>query len=62
MNAQTGPEVGEQMSRKTLCKNVGILKFRGDMKNPNVSEANLFTNKVYIDLDMFGPLMLNRVI
>ncbi|MFS7923519.1 hypothetical protein Hanom_Chr03g00261651 [Helianthus anomalus] len=32
------------------------------MKNPYMPHTNLFTNKMYIDLNMFGSLMLNRII
>ena len=31
------------------------------MKNTNLTSSNHVTDKMYINLNMFGPLMLNRV-
>jgi hypothetical protein len=32
------------------------------MKNSNVTEGNLFSNKMEVDLNMLRPLMLHRII
>lgn len=31
------------------------------MKNPSVTEGDLFSNKIKIDLNMFRPLMLHWI-
>jgi hypothetical protein len=51
----------EHRSRKTLGEDVGVLRCCRDMDNSNVTEGDLLSNEVEIDLNMFCPLMLHRV-
>ena len=60
-NAETGTEVVKQRFRKAFCEDICILVAGWHMKNSNLAESNLFTNKVYIHLNVFGPLVVDRV-
>ena len=57
-NGQAGPKLLKQRGRKTLGENVNVLRRRRNVKNPNVTEGNLLSNKVEIDLNVLRPLML----
>ena len=49
-NGQAGSKLLKQRGRKTLGENVGVLRRRRNVKNPNVTEGDLLSNKVEIDL------------
>ena len=51
----------EHRSRKTLGEDVGVLRCCRDMDNSNVTEGDLLSNEVEIDLNMFCLLMLYRI-
>lgn len=60
-NVETGSKFREDGSGKPLGEDVSILRFNRNMENSHCTGSNLVTNKVEIDLNMFGVLMLYRV-
>ena len=61
MNAQIGPKIRKQLYGETLGHDVGELVYRGDMENANLSQSNLLTDEVDVDLDMLGTTMMDGV-
>ena len=60
-NGQAGTKLLKQRGRKTLGENVSVLRRRRNVKNPNMTEGGLLSNKVEIDLNMLCPLMLYQI-
>ena len=60
-DAQTGAELLKQCRRQTLGKNISILITRRHMKHSNLTRNNQITNKMNINLNVFGTLMLNWI-
>jgi hypothetical protein len=60
-NAQTVPEIQEELRGEPFGHDVGELQRRGDMENPYLTERHLLPDKVDVDLDMLSTAVLNRV-
>jgi hypothetical protein len=60
-NVQTGPELCKDRGRKTLGEYIGVLWWRYNMKDTNVTTSNTFPQEVEFNLNVLGTLMLNRV-
>lgn len=60
-NAQAGAKLCEQCRQKSFCKDVCVLQMCWDVKNSNMAQRNSFPNEMNVNLDMFGPLMMNWV-
>jgi len=60
-DVETGSKVDEDRGRKALGEDVGELRRRRDVKDPDVSNGNPLADEVEINLDMLRALMLDRV-
>ena len=57
-NVQAGSKLLKHRGREALGEDIGVLRCRRDMKNPNVSEGDSLLNKMEINLNMLRALML----
>jgi len=60
-DVETGSKVDEDRGRKALGEDVGELRRRRDVKDPDVSNGNPLADEVEINLDMLRALMLDGV-
>lgn len=56
------PKSKNSCNPKSLDENISNLVMRRDMKNTNLFLSYLFTNKMDIHFNVFGVLMLNRIV
>jgi hypothetical protein len=65
-SATTDVEIGSKLfkhrGRETLREHVGELRCRRGMKDADLTDGDLFSDEVKINLHMFGVLMLNEVV
>lgn len=61
-NVETISKMREKLQRKIFSEDISNLKSRRNMKNMNVTMSNFFTNKVNVQFNVFGTLMLNKII
>lgn len=59
--AETASEVQEQSRGQPVREHVGELSRAGDVQHPDLAESNLVANEIYIQLNMFGALVMHRV-
>ena len=57
-NVQAGSKLLKHRGREGRGEDVGVLRCRRDMKNPNVAEGDSLPNKMEINLNMLHALML----
>ena len=60
-NVQAGSKLLEDSGRKALGEDVGVLRCRWDIKNPNLTKGDSLSNKMEINLNMLRALMLDWV-
>ena len=60
-DVETGPKLAKHRGRETLGEDVGELRRRRDVKDPDVSNGNQLADEVEINLDMLRALMLDGV-
>ena len=60
-DVETETDVLKRLSRQSLGENVGKLSRRGNMKHPNLTKSNLFTNKMNINVNMLCASVLNWI-
>jgi len=60
-DVETGPKLAKHRGRKALGEDVGELRRRRDVKDPDVSNGNPLADEVEINLDMLRTLMLNQI-
>jgi hypothetical protein len=60
-DVETGPKIGEDRGRQAFSENVSKLRCRRNMKNTDIPNSDLVANKVKINLNMLGTLVLHRV-
>jgi len=60
-DVEAGAKLRECRGGETLGEDVDELGDSRNMENPSISDSNLVTNKVQVDLHILHPLMLNRV-
>lgn len=60
-DVQTGPDLRKDRRRQTLGEDVGILGQRRHVEDVDSTNGNTLPNKVEINLNMFGALVLNQV-
>jgi hypothetical protein len=48
-------------TEESLHEDVGKLRYRRNMKDADLTDGNLLSDKIKINLHMFGVLMLNEV-
>jgi hypothetical protein len=58
---ETKPNISEWRGTEALGKNICKLCCDWDMKNSNLPQSNLITNKMNTNLDVLGPSMLHGV-
>jgi hypothetical protein len=58
---ETGPKLIKHRGGEPLCEDVGKLRCHWDMEDADLTDGNLLSNKMKINLHMTGALMLNRV-
>ena len=61
MDVEAGSELVEHRRWQAFCEQISKLGARGDVKDPEITEGDAITNKMKVYLDVFGPLMLNRI-
>lgn len=61
LNLQTGCEIVEEWCQKALSEDVSVLSGRQNMENVNETHGNLISDKMNVNLVLFGALVLNRV-
>jgi hypothetical protein len=61
MDVETGPKIQKQRSWETLRQDVGELARRGYMEHAYLAHGHTMANKVKVDLNGFGTLMLDGV-
>ena len=54
-------KIDEHRGRKSLGEDIGELRRRRYVKDPDVSNGNPLTDEVEVDLNMLRALVLNRV-
>ena len=60
-NVETGPKLREDKGGQAFGEDVSELGCRRDVKNADSTKSHSFSNKVKINLNVLGTLMLNRV-
>lgn len=60
-NVQAEAELNKHGGGKTLGEDASVLGRGWHLKNLNVTKSHTLAEKMQVDLNMFGPLMLNRV-
>ncbi len=60
-DVETGPKLREHRGGQPLGEDVGELRSRRDVEDTNGPDGNVFADKVKINLNMLGALMLNKV-
>jgi hypothetical protein len=60
-NAQTGSERLERRCRQAFGHHVRVLLAGGYMKNSEFAKLDTLSNKMYVQLYMFGAFVVNRV-
>jgi hypothetical protein len=60
-NVETETNISERWGTKALSKSVCKLWCSPDMKNSNLPQSNLLTNKMKINFDVLGHAMLHGV-
>jgi hypothetical protein len=58
---ETGPKLIKHRGGESLREDVGELRCRRDMEDADLTDGNLLSDKMKINLHMLGVLMLNRV-
>jgi hypothetical protein len=61
-DVETGSKLLKHRGRETLHEHVGELRCRQDMEDADLTDGDLFSDEVKINLYMIGALVLNRVI
>ena len=61
LHIQTGSELRKYLSGKTFGEDVGILGQSWDMQDTNITNSDMLSDKVEINLDVLRTLMLHRV-
>jgi hypothetical protein len=61
-NVETGSKLLKHRGRETLREHVGELRCRRDMEDVDLTDGNLFSGEVKINLHMLGALVLNGVV
>jgi hypothetical protein len=61
-DVEIGLKLFKHRGRETLCEHVGELRCRRDMKDADLTDGDLFSDKVKINLHMLGALVLNGVV
>jgi hypothetical protein len=59
IDVETGPKLREHRGGQPLGEDVDKLRNRQNMEDTNVPDGNTLTDKVEINLNMFGALVLN---
>jgi hypothetical protein len=60
-DVETGPKLIKHRGGETLCEDVRELRCRRDMEDADLTNGNLLSNKMKINLHMLRALMLNGV-
>jgi hypothetical protein len=60
-DVETGPKLIKHRGGESLHEDVGELRCRRDMDDADLTDGNLLSNKMKINLHMLGALMLNEV-
>jgi hypothetical protein len=60
-NFETGPKLQEQRGGQPIGEDDSELRSRRDVEDTNVPDGNALTDKVKINLNMLGVLVLNIV-
>ena len=60
-DVETGPKLAEHRGREALGEDIGELRRRWYVKNPNVSNGNPLPDEVEVDLNMLRALVLDGV-
>jgi hypothetical protein len=60
-NVETGPKIQKYRSRQTLREDVHELGGHRNVQDANITDGNMFSDEVNVDLDMLRTLVLNRV-
>jgi hypothetical protein len=58
---ETGPKLIKHRGGETLCEDVDELRCRRDMEDADLTDGNLVSDKMKINLHMLRALMLNGV-
>jgi hypothetical protein len=61
-DVETGSKLLKHRGRETLREHVGKLRCRRDMEDADLTDGDLFSDKVKINLHMLGALVLNEVV
>jgi hypothetical protein len=61
-DVETGSKLFKHRGRETLREHVGELRCRRNMKDADLTDGDLFSDKVKINLHMLGALVLNGVV
>ena len=60
-DVETETDILKRLSRQGLGENISKLSRRANMKHPNLTKSNLFTNKMNINLNMLSASVLNWI-
>ena len=61
-NVQAGSKLLKHRGWETLGEDVGVLRYRCDMKNPNLAKGDSLLTKMEINLNMLRALMLDWLV